>query len=75
MICGTGAQSKAATREANLKTAAEVMQKIDEMWLNIARASAPLNSTLDEFIDSLTQAIFSESVRGNAPIHRPTPNH
>lgn len=51
----------AAAREAHLKAAAEVQQKLDELWLTIARASAPLNSTLDEFIDTLTQGIFSES--------------
>lgn len=48
-------------REANLVQAKETQEKLDALWLDAAREGAPLSSDLDEFIDHLTQGIFSDS--------------
>ena len=50
-----------AQREANLVQAQATQEKLDALWLEVAREGAPLSSDLDEFIDVLTQGIFSES--------------
>lgn len=48
-------------REANLVQAKATQEKLDALWLEVAREGAPLSSDLDEFIDALTQGIFSDS--------------
>eukprot|EP00039_Didymoeca_costata_P018002 m.331716 g.331716 ORF g.331716 m.331716 type:complete len:894 (+) comp16784_c0_seq1:77-2758(+) len=49
-------------RTAKLNEAAEKQQKLESLWVEIAKYGAPLNSDLDEFIDRLNAAVFSDSL-------------
>jgi hypothetical protein len=51
----------ATNREANLLSAIERQKQLEEIWLETAMAAAPLSAELDNLVDALTAAIFTDS--------------
>lgn len=49
------------TRTANLDEAATAAEKLENLWLEIAKLASPLNSYLDETTEHLTEQLFCDT--------------
>jgi len=54
-------QRQTAARDEALSAALAQQQQLEELWLQIATISAPLNAELDEHLDKLDEALFTDS--------------